>query len=263
MKRMLAILGAVVLVPWALLTAQDRPIKSQPIPTYSGPTTGTLRTISIPTVDISADARRHVVVARGTQQDYHGHCDTVLMADGKTMFVAWCMNHAGHLGPLARSDDGGLTWSPPLPTPEDWRKVTRTTPVLHRLTDPRGVERLFLFGACDFPGNIRSSISEDGGKTWSPMTDLGLVGEVAPKSILPFDGGKKLIMWSDRRDPTNAKDPHPVVWQSESLDGGLTWGDERVILVVPGQWAQPSVTRSTDGRRLLMLRARRWGAWTR
>jgi hypothetical protein len=81
MKRMLAILGAVVLVPWALLCAQDRPIKSQPIPTYSGPTTGTLRTISIPTVDISADARRHVVVARGTQQDYHGHCDTVLMAD--------------------------------------------------------------------------------------------------------------------------------------------------------------------------------------
>jgi hypothetical protein len=253
MKRMLTILGVLLIVPWTLLTAQDTAIKSEPIPTYSGPTASTLRTISIPTVDISGDARRHVVVARGTQQDYHGHCDTVLMADGKTMFVAWCMNHAGHLGPLARSDDGGLTWSPPLPTPEEWQKVTRTTPVLHRLTDPRGVERLFLFGACDFPGNIRSSISVDGGKTWSPMTDLGLVGEVAPKSILPFDGGKKLIMWSDRRDPTNAKDPHPVVWQSESLDGGLTWGNERVILVVPGQWAQPSVTRSTDGRRLLML----------
>jgi len=60
-------------------------------------------------------------------------------------------------------------------------------------------------------------------------------------------------MWSDRRDPTNARDPRPVVWQSESLDGGLTWSKERVILVVPGQWAQPSVTRSADGRRLLML----------
>ena len=118
---------------------------------------------------------------------------------------------------------------------------------------PDGVERLFVFGGCDFPGNIRRSVSEDGGKSWSPMVETGHVGEVAPKSILSFDGGKRLVMWSDRRDPKNAKDPHPVVWQSESLDGGLTWSKERVILIVPGQWAQPSVTRSPDGKQLLML----------
>ncbi len=222
-------------------------------PAFSGPTPGTLRSISIPTVDISADAARHVVIARGTGKEYQGHCDTVLMADGRTMFTAWCMNHAGHLGPLAPSDDGGLTWSAPLPTPPDWLLVKTTTPVLHRLTDPQGVERLFIFGGCDFPGNLRSAFSTDLGKTWSPMKELGLVGEVAPKSILSFDGGKRLIMWSDRRDPKNAKDLHPVVWQSESLDGGLTWSKDRVILVVPGQWAQPSVTRSDDGKQLVML----------
>ncbi|WP_395715935.1 sialidase family protein [Prosthecobacter sp.] len=223
------------------------------MPTFAGPTPGTLRDISIPTVDISGDAARHVIIARGTEKEYQGHCDTVLMADGKTMFTAWCMNHAGHLGPLARSDDGGLTWTSPLSTPPDWKLVTMTTPVLHRLTDPQGVERLFIFGGCDFPGNLRSAFSTDLGKTWSPMKELGLVGEVAPKSILSFDGGKRLIMWSDRRDPKNAKDLHPVVWQSESLDGGLTWSKERVILVVPGQWAQPSVTRSDDGKQLVML----------
>jgi len=54
-------------------------------------------------------------------------------------------------------------------------------------------------------------------------------------------------MWSDRRDPKSPSDPHPVVWQSESFDGGLTWQKERVILGVPGQWAQPSVMRSPDG----------------
>jgi hypothetical protein len=223
------------------------------VPTFAGPTPGTLRDISIPTVDISADAARHVIIARGTEKEYQGHCDTVLMADGKTMFTAWCMNHAGHLGPLARSDDAGLTWTSPLSTPPDWQLVKMTTPVLHRLTDPQGVERLFIFGGCDFPGNLRSAFSTDLGKTWSPMKELGLVGEVAPKSILSFDGGKRLIMWSDRRDPKNAKDLHPVVWQSESLDGGLTWSKERVILVVPGQWAQPSVTRSDDGKQLVML----------
>ncbi len=222
-------------------------------PTFAGPTPGTLRTISIPSVDISADTARHVIIARGTEKEYHGHCDTVLMADGRTMFTAWCMNHAGRLGPLARSDDGGLSWSAPLPTPPDWQLVKKTTPVLHRLTDPQGVERLFIFGGCDFPGNLRSSFSTDLGKTWSAMKELGLVGEVAPKSILSFDGGKRLVMWSDRRDPKNAKDPQPVVWQSESLDGGLTWSKERVILIVPGQWAQPSVTRSDDGKQLVML----------
>ena len=225
----------------------------KPPPTFAGPTPGTLRQISIPTVDISGDTARHAVVARGTPEAYQGHCDTVLMADGRTMFAAWCMNHAGHLGPLARSDDGGRTWSPPLPTPDDWRGVKTTTPVMHRLTDPQGVERLFVFGGCDFPGNLRRAVSEDGGRTWSPMQELGLVGEVAPKSILPFDGGKRLVMWSDRRDPKNASDPDPVVWQSESLDGGLTWRKERVILGVPGQWAQPCVVRSPDGRQLLML----------
>lgn len=223
------------------------------VPTFAGPTPGTLRTVSIPTVDISADAARHVIIARGTEKEYQGHCDTVLMADGRTMFTAWCMNHAGHLGPLARSDDAGLTWTSHLSTPNDWRLVKMTTPVLHRLTDPQGVERLFIFGGCDFPGNLRSAFSTDLGKTWSPMKELGLVGEVAPKSILSFDGGKRLVMWSDRRDPKNAKDLHPVVWQSESLDGGLTWSKERVILIVPGQWAQPSVTRSDDGKQLVML----------
>ena len=222
-------------------------------PSFQGPTPGTQRFVTIPMVDISQDPKRRVVVARGTETAYQGHCDTALLADGKTMFAAWSVNHAGYLGPLARSEDGGLTWSDPLPTPPDWREVKTTTPVLHRLTDPKGVERLFIFGGCDFPGNIRRAFSEDAGKTWSAMAVTGLVGEVAPKSILPFDLGNRLVMWSDRRDPKNAKDPNPVVWQSESIDGGLTWSPERVILVVPGQWAQPSVIGSADGKKLLML----------
>ncbi|MDA1039563.1 MAG: sialidase family protein, partial [Planctomycetota bacterium] len=109
-----------VVIATLLLAAPAGPCAAHPtgdVPAFAGPTPDTPRTISIPTVDISGDTVRHVVVARGTDTVYQGHCDTVLLADGQTMYVAWCMNHAGHLGPLARSDDGGLTWTPPEELP--------------------------------------------------------------------------------------------------------------------------------------------------
>jgi hypothetical protein len=47
------------------------------LPTFAGPTPGTLREVTIPTVDISDQSQRQSVVARGTDKVYHGHCDTV------------------------------------------------------------------------------------------------------------------------------------------------------------------------------------------
>jgi hypothetical protein len=94
MKPILSLLAILLLASPAPLSAQESASRPSPIPTFSGPTPGTLRTISIPTVDISGDTGRHVIVARGTDKDYQGHCDTVLLANGKTMFAAWCMNHA-------------------------------------------------------------------------------------------------------------------------------------------------------------------------
>jgi hypothetical protein len=210
--------------------------------------------ITIPTVDISGETHRHVIVAAGTEEVYQGHVDTVLMPDGKTLFAAWAINHAGHLGPLARSDDAGLTWTM-IDTPANWREVRVTTPTIHRLVDPAGVERLFVFGGQNFPGRLRQAWSEDGGRTWTPMRDTGLAAECPPKTILPFDDGKRLVMWCDRRDPatTGKQDADPVVWMSESYDGGLGWTPERVVARVPTRWAQPAVIRSPDGRRAVML----------
>jgi hypothetical protein len=210
--------------------------------------------ITIPTVDISGHTQRHVIVAAGTEVTYQGHVDTVLMPDGKTMFAVWAINHAGYLGPLARSDDAGLTWQR-IETPENWREMRTTTPTIHRLVDPQGTERLFAFAGQDFPGRLRQSYSEDGGRTWTPMQDTGLAAECPPKSILAFDDGRRLVMWCDRRDPTSSsrEDVAPVVWKAESLDGGLTWSEEQVVIRVPTRWAQPAVIRSPDGRRAVML----------
>lgn len=211
--------------------------------------------LGIPTVDISGQAERHSFIARGTPEVYQGHVDTVLMPDNRTMFAAWAINHAGHLGPLARSDDAGLTWTEPLPVPDNWWEVRVTTPTIHRLVDPQGKERLFVFGGLNFPGRLQQAYSEDGGKTWTAMADTGLKAECPPKTILEFDDGKRLVMWCDRRDPESSakEDKDPVVWQSASLDGGLTWSPEKVVVKVPTRWAQPAVIRSPDGKQLLML----------
>jgi len=224
--------------------------ETEKIPAFAGPTPGTVREIGVPLVDISARTSRHTVIARGTEKTYHGHCDTVLLPDGKTMFTAWTVNHARLIGPLACSADGGRTWSAPLEVPPNWHE-TANTPAIHRLLDPQGKARLIVFAdGLDWrregkpPYPMHQAISEDDGQTWTPMKPNGLEGEVPPKTILSFDEGRRLVLWSDL--------PQFVV-QSESRDGGLTWSKERRILEIPARWGQPAVIRSPDGRQLLML----------
>src|SRR5438093_10085148 len=98
----------------------------------------------IPTVDLSSDTARQIVIAQGTEKIYQGHPTTLLLTDGKTMFAVWTLGHGGPCGPMKRSDDGGRTWGSLLDVPANW-KETRNCPALYRLTDPKGVTRLFVF----------------------------------------------------------------------------------------------------------------------
>jgi hypothetical protein len=65
----------------------------------------------LPIVDISDQKDRHTIIAAGTEEVYQGHPTTISMPDGKTIFCVWCINHGGAAGPMARSDDGGVTWT--------------------------------------------------------------------------------------------------------------------------------------------------------
>lgn len=257
-----------VLLPALLLLAAQSPMLAQDttklkmlisrpldrevakIPGFDKPTPGVNRAIDLPLVDLSGEKARHSVVAAGTEEIYQGHCDTVLLPDGKTMFTAWCLGHAQWIGPLAKSEDAGLTWTAPLEVPENWA-TTANTPALHRLVGPDGKARLFCFAhGLDWsrkgkpPYPMRQSVSEDEGRTWTAMAPNGVEGEVPPKTILSFDENRRLVMWTDL--------PGYVV-QSESGDGGLTWSPGKAILRVPGRWAQPCVIASPDGKRLAML----------
>lgn len=238
-----------------------------PFPTLRTATTAILSFSSIiaaeplPVVDLSQDTARQVVIAQGTEEVYQGHPTTLLLPDGKTMFCVWTQGHGGPCGPMKRSDDGGKTWSDLLPMPDNW-KTTRNCPALYRLTDPQGVTRLFVFagqgpGGTRQPdnGTMQRSISLDDGKTWSPMQSINLECVMPFCTIMPVEGGKKLIGLTNIRRPGETKDTKSnIVTQSESTDGGLTWSPWRVLVDLGDlKPCEPEVVRSPDGKQLLCM----------
>ncbi len=101
----------------------------------------------LPLIDLSQEFDRHIVIAAGTNEIYQGHPTTLLMPDGKTMFCVWCVNHGGNAGPMARSDDGGLTWRRLDDTLPPGFKTHQNCPSIYRLTDHNGKARIWVWSA--------------------------------------------------------------------------------------------------------------------
>jgi len=204
----------------------------------------------IPTVDISQETDRHVIIAQGTEDVYQGHPTTLLMPDNKTMFCVWTYDHGGACGPLKKSPDGGLTWSELLPVHESWPTV-RNCPAIYRLTDPDGTARLVVFAISD--GEICRSYSEDEGETWSEMKTIGIEA-VMPWTTVVAIKGKRYLAQTNARCPGDPDRRTNRVVQSISEDGGLTWAKETIAAEMPGcQPCEPAILRSPDGAQLLCL----------
>jgi hypothetical protein len=230
-------------------------------------------------IDLSEDRQRQIVIARGSPkpEEYHAHPTTAMLADNKTIFCVWNIGHGGHAGPMARSDDGGLTW----------KRVDELMPpnyvnfkggIIFRITDPQGKDRLWVFSGKtavakdevinDFPGRLQGYVprvvSEDDGKTWREMPPLG-AGRLAKddpfrcvfafSTIVPLKDGSHLGMF--HRATGSGKDVTLQVLQSVSRDGGFTWS-EPVIACDGTQLdgkdpCEPYVFRSPDGNELCCL----------
>lgn len=207
------------------------------------------KSFTIPTVDISMETYRHVMIAEGTPEVYQGHPTTVLMPDGNTMYCVWTYDHGGVCGPLKRSDDGGLTWSALLPVPENWSEVYNC-PSIYRLMDTKRKSRLMVFAARSADqeknkGTMRQSISEDDGKTWTPYRDLGFTCVMAFCGILSTHKGTRYL---------GVYHGSGAVFQSYSNDGGVTWGEPRQICrVTDASACEPALVRAPDGSSILCL----------
>jgi hypothetical protein len=100
-------------------------------------------------IDLSEDTQRQIIIARGSPKpdEYHAHPTTAMLADSKTMICVWNIGHGGHAGPMARSDDAGLTWQRiDDALPPNYVNF-KNCPSIYRITDPQGKERLWIFAA--------------------------------------------------------------------------------------------------------------------
>jgi hypothetical protein len=236
-------------------------------------------------VDISQQTHRHVIVAAGTPEVYQGHVTTALLEDGQTMFAVWGINHGGPSGPMARSDDGGLTWTRLDETlPANYRNHYNC-PSIYRLSDPAGRERLWVFSAFllrqavdKHSGRVADAhaknwmprlVSEDAGMTWREEAPLSGPGDDRFRNVMTFSSiarlndGSYLGLFHGYKGAWG-KTP-VVVKQSITKDGGFTWSIPRIVAdgeMLGGKApCEPYVFRSPDGTELccIMRENRRLG----
>ncbi|MEM9366054.1 MAG: GDSL-type esterase/lipase family protein [Planctomycetota bacterium] len=211
--------------------------------------------VDITTVDLSGHLDRHVVIAAGTPDTYQGHPTTILMPDKQTLFCVWSINHGGHAGPMARSDDGGLSWTRlDEKLPKNF-ETHQNCPSIYRIVDPDGKARLWVYSAAlgqrGGPG-MPSIMSEDEGKTWKEMPPLNFPCVMTFSSVVRLKDGRTLGLY--HKGPEGKDRPPLRVLQTITSDGGFTWSEPRVVASVDGKNpCEPFVFRSPDGNELCCL----------
>ena len=180
----------------------------------------------LPIIDLDNEEALQVVVDKEKGQ-YLGHPTTVLLKDGKTIICVYPKGHGKGGVVMKKSNDGGKTWSPRMKTPESWL-TSKEVPTIYPTTDAKGVDRLIMFSGTQdhVEGAIRMSVSEDQGKNWSELKPIGTYkGIVAMADCIPLKEAGHYLATFHIRGPEKSM----ILYQVESLDGGLTWGEPKEL----------------------------------
>ena len=227
-------------------------------------------------LDLSQETNRQVFIARGTPEEYHAHPTTAMLADNRTIIAVWNLGHGGHAGPMARSEDGGLTWRRVDDTLPPNYSNFKNCPSLYRIADQQGKERLWIFAARtltdkesprDVPGRYQGYMprvmSEDDGRTWRELPPLGdriamdnpFRNVMTFSSIVRLKDGSSLGLF--HRGDGLGEGGTLQVLQSTTRDGGFTWSQPVIVAdghaIAPKLPCEPYVFRSPDGDELCCI----------
>jgi len=211
----------------------------------------------VPLLDLNEQTHRQVVVDREEGQ-YLGHPTTVLLEDGKTIITVYPKGHGRGAIVMKRSTDAGLTWSERLPTPENWATSVEV-PTIHRVIDPAGKKRLIMWSGL-YPARL--AVSEDDGKSWSPLKPVGKWGGIVVMGCLTdlkTGPGHYMAMFHDdgrffTEKPVRTDPRSMTLYKTFSTDGGLTWSfPETIWKGHEVHLCEPGLIRSPDGKQLAVL----------
>ena len=209
----------------------------------------------LPVIDLSHDPSRQTVISSGTDGVYQGHPTTAIGPDG-TIFCVWTINHGGSCGPMAKSIDGGKTWTRcDEIMPEAYGKTHRNCPTLQSVIRPDGGTNLVVFSAKK--GGCGIVISPDGGKSWWEAPTADLSAGMPPTGFMTLKDGSAALFGQIRNNrmvKTDRPTDDQSIWMSISKDGGWTWGPMRIVATAPKKnLCEPFCLRSPDGSELCLL----------
>ncbi len=207
------------------------------------------------TIDLNNQPDLHVLVDREPGQ-YLGHPTTCLLDDGKTILCVYPKGHGR--GPIVykRSNDGGLTWSDRLPTPDSWA-TSKEVPTLHKVVGPDGTKRIIMWSGL-YPARL--AVTEDDGANWSELKVAGDWGGIVVMGFveaLSTGPGQYMAMFHDDGrffTRTGNRSNTFKLYKTFSSDGGLTWSYPDVVFQSADiHLCEPGCIRSPDGKQLAVL----------
>jgi hypothetical protein len=207
-------------------------------------------------LDLADQTHRQVVVDREAGQ-YLGHPTTVLLEDGRTILCVYPKGHGRGAIVYKKSNDGGLTWSERLTTPQSWA-TSQEVPTLHRVIDAAGRRRLIMWSGL-YPARL--AVSADDGDTWSQLDPAGKWGGIVVMGFVePLSApGHYLAMFHDdgrffHKRPQANGPAEFTLYKTFSTDGGLTWSfPTSVYKSSDVHLCEPGCVRSPDGHQLAVL----------
>ena len=216
----------------------------------------------LPLVDLADRSSMRTVVDREKGQ-YLGHPTSVLLEDGRTIYCAYPKGHGEGALVLRRSDDGGRSWTERLSMPENWA-TSHEVPTMYETVGSDGDRRLILFSGA-YP--IRMAVSEDMGRTWSPLEPIGEFGGiVAMSDVIRTGPGRYVAFFHDdgrfieggpltmRGTPASEPTDTFTLYRTISDDGGLTWSKPEPILKSREvHLCEAGLIRAPDGETVAML----------